>query len=81
MNDKELEKYFGKMIRSKRNEMKITQDQLAELVGISSTYLRGVEHGQHSITWKIWLNICVELQLDINDFIQKIKLDNEYLLH
>ena len=77
MSGKELERYFGKMIRSKRSEMKITQEQLAELVGISTTYLRGVEHGHHSISWKIWLNICIALQLDINEFIQKVQLDNE----
>lgn len=76
MNDKELEKYFGKTIRSKRNEKKITQEQLAELVGISATYLRSVEHGNHSITWKIWLNICKELQLDVNDFMDKVQIND-----
>ncbi len=72
MKDKELERYFGKAVRSKRREKSITQEQLAELVGISVTYLRGVEHGNHSITWKIWLNICKVLQLDIKDFIDKV---------
>ena len=72
MNDKELERYFGKAVRSKRREKRITQEQLAEIVGISSTYLRNVEHGNHSITWKIWLNICKTLQLDIKDFLDKI---------
>ncbi|MDE7229528.1 MAG: helix-turn-helix domain-containing protein [Oscillospiraceae bacterium] len=72
MKDKELERYFGKAIRDKRLEKKITQEQLSELVGISVTYLRSVEHGSHSITWKIWLNICKVLQLDIKDFIDKV---------
>lgn len=79
MNDKELERSFGKMIRSKRNEKKITQEQLAELVGISATYLRSVERGDHSISWKIWLALCKTLQLDINEITDKIHLNKDIL--
>ena len=75
MNDKELEKLFGRMIRQKRNEMKLTQEQLAEVVGISATYLRGVEHGNHSISWKIWLALCKTLQLDIKEITDKIHIN------
>ncbi|MDE7229522.1 MAG: helix-turn-helix domain-containing protein [Oscillospiraceae bacterium] len=71
MNSKEPEKYFGKLIRSKRKEKRITQERLAELVGISTTYLRSVECGKHSVTWKIWLKICLALQLDIDDIMKK----------
>lgn len=78
MNDKELEKLFGRMIRQKRNEMKLTQEQLAEVVGISATYLRGVEHGNHSITWKIWLTLCKTLQLDINEIMNKVLINNDH---
>ena len=77
MNIKELKKYFGKLIRSKRHEQKITQKQLAKLVGISATYLRGVEHGNHSITWKIWLSICKVLNLDIHEIMDKIPTDKD----
>lgn len=77
MNNKELEKYFGKQIRNKRKEKKITQEQLAELVGISTTYLRSVEHGKYSITWKLWLKICIALQLDINEIADKVKSDTD----
>lgn len=79
MNNKELEKYFGKMIRSKRRELKITQEQLAELVGISTTYLRSVEQGNHSIAWGTWLNICLALQININDFVDKVRINYNYL--
>ena len=80
MKNKELEEYFGKLMRDRRKEKKITQEQLAELVGISTTYLRETEHGNHSITWKIWLKICMALQIDVNDLIEKVQLNNEYLL-
>lgn len=79
MNSKEPEKYFGKLIHSKRKEKKITQEQLAEFVDISTTYLRNVEHGKHSVTWKIWLRICIVLQLDINDIMKKVQNDNDYI--
>lgn len=71
MKSKEPEKYFGNLIRGKRKEKSITQERLAELVGISTTYLRNVEHGKHSVTWKIWLKICMALHLDINDIMEK----------
>ena len=77
MNSKELERSFGKMIRSKRNEKKITQEQLAELVGISATYLRSVERGDHSISWKIWLSLCKTLQLDIKEITDKIQINKD----
>lgn len=79
MSSKELEKYFGKLISSKRKEKNMTQEQLAELVGISATYLRGVEYGKHSITWLIWLKICKVLHLDIDDIMEKIQIDNDYI--
>ena len=79
MNCMELEKYFGSLIRKKRNEQKITQEQLAELVGISTTYLRGVEHGEHSVNWKSCLNICMALQLDINEIMNKVKAYNDQI--
>lgn len=77
MNSKELEKYFGKLICSKRKEKYMTQKQLAELVGISVTYLRGIEYGKHYITWKIWLKLCKALHLDINDIMEKIQIDSD----
>lgn len=72
MTDNRLEKYFGSIVRSRRREKGITQEQLAELVGISVTYLRGVEHGNHSVTWKIWLDLCKELQLNVDDFLNRV---------
>lgn len=77
MENKDPEKHFGQMIRIKRNERKITQEQLAELVGISTTYLRGVEHGEHLLTWKIWLRLCLVLHLNIEEIIDIIQIDND----
>ncbi|MDE7229306.1 MAG: helix-turn-helix transcriptional regulator [Oscillospiraceae bacterium] len=79
MNSKELEKYFGKLILDKRKEKNITQEQLAELVGISVTYLRSIEYGKYSATWKIWLKICKVLHLDINEIMNEVQIDNDYI--
>ena len=79
MNSKELEKYFGRLIRSKRGEKNMTQEQLAELVGISPAYLRDVENGKYSVTWEIWLKICMTLQLDINDIMNEVQIDNDHI--
>ena len=72
MNEKEIEKYFGKLVRSKREEKKITQEHLAELVGISPTYLQEIERGTYTISWIIWLRICKVLDMDIKDAMKKL---------
>ena len=79
MDSRKLEIYFGKTVCSKRKENKITQEQLAELVGISTTYLRCVEHGKNSISWKLWLRICVVLQIDVKELMDKILDDDDYM--
>lgn len=37
--------YFGEIIRSRRKELKMSQDQLAELVGKKRPYISRVENG------------------------------------
>ena len=72
MDDKELEKYFGGMVRSNRNRKNLTEEQLAGRAGISVNYLRGIERGEYSISWDIWLRICKILDLSVRDFMQRV---------
>lgn len=43
--DEAFSYYFGEIIRSRRKELKMSQDQLAELVGKKRPYISRVENG------------------------------------
>ena len=59
-------KAFGAMMRQSRTSRRIPQEKLAEIVGISVTYCREIEHGKYTPTWMIWLKICKLLEIDID---------------
>lgn len=49
--------------------MALTQEKLAELVGVSTVYYRELEHGTHDTTWVIWLKICLVLHIDFSQIV------------
>ena len=68
-------KVFGAMMRQSRTSRKIPQERLAEIVGISVTYCREIEHGKYTPTWIIWLKICKLLEIDIDKLYELYVLD------
>ena len=58
-------KAFGALMRQSRTNRRMPQERLAEIVGISVTYCREIEHGKYTPTWIIWLKICKLLEIDI----------------
>lgn len=67
---KELCMRFGAIVSSKRRQLRLTREKLAELVDISVVYCRNIELGKHCINWVIWAKLCVVLELDINSVIE-----------
>lgn len=43
-------KALGKRIRTERQQLNYTQEQLAELIGVSSTYVGFIERGERAVT-------------------------------
>ena len=66
MNNNAAAKGFGEIMRKSRTGRRIPQERLAEIVGISVTYCREIEHGKYMPTWVIWLKICKLLDIDID---------------
>lgn len=58
-------KTMGTYLKASRIELKLTQEQVAEHVGISVTYLRKIEKGSSSASWHLWLQIIYYLKLDL----------------
>lgn len=65
MATRELDKTFGRCVKHKREQMKISQEKLAELVGISTVHCRNIEKGKNRTSWVIYMKICIILNIDI----------------
>lgn len=63
---KELDIQFGRIVKQKRKQMKITQERLSELAGISTAFCRNIELGLNRANWITWVKICTVLKIDMN---------------
>jgi transcriptional regulator with XRE-family HTH domain len=59
--------YVGKAIRERRIELKLSQQSVANKVGISRGAYSQYETGKNTITMEIWFKIAEVLELDPND--------------
>lgn len=66
----ELDKAFGRLAKGKREQMKITQEKLSELVGISVVQCRNIEMGKTRSNWVTVAKICLVLELDVSQIIE-----------
>lgn len=62
----ELDRSFGELARLKRDSMGITQERLAELVGLSVVQYRNIEKGKTRSNWVTIAKICLILKLDVS---------------
>lgn len=64
---RKIQAEFGELIRTKRKQKKLTQEELSEIVGITDVYLRDLERGSYTATWVICLKLCTVLDIDLRD--------------
>ena len=69
--ERKIQTEFGEMIKTKRKQKKLTQEELSELAGITDVYLRDLERGSYTATWVICLRICTALDIDLKDIQKK----------
>jgi len=62
-------KRFGEFIRNGRIRKKLSQQELADHLGMNQSYLSRIEQGARSIDFELAVKICAFLTLDLNDFI------------
>ncbi|WP_273401718.1 helix-turn-helix domain-containing protein [Traorella massiliensis] len=74
-------KLIGKRIKQKRNEKRITQEQLASDLSLSTFYISKIENGKSTPTLETLAEIAKYLELDLAYLITGTsKLENEYYL-
>lgn len=69
MNKNELLKKFGKNVKIERIKKDLTQEQLAELVGVSQNYVACIEIGKQNMSLGKILELANFLNVDIHDLL------------
>lgn len=76
-------KSLGKRIRTERQQLRLTQEQLAELIGVSSTYIGLVERGERAVTLEKLIRIANVLHVSVDYLLSdsaKSSADNNFIL-
>ena len=64
---------FGRTIRSARENKGMLQAHVAEELGVSRSYYAMIENGDREIYFTLALNICKVLEVDMIEFMKKLK--------
>ena len=64
---------IGKRIRQRRHEMKLTQEALAELVGISASFVGHIERGEKPASTQTFSRLCAVMDASLDYFISGIQ--------
>ena len=62
-HEKALAYYYGEILKDRRKELKITQQQLANRVGKDRSYIAYIEQGKTDMQLSTFLNITSALDL------------------
>ena len=68
---------IGKFIAELRKEQNLTQEQLAEKLGVTSKSISRWENGKTMPDYSILKDLCQELQISINEFFIGEKINNK----
>lgn len=64
---------FGTFVREAREKQGLFQADVAERIGVSRSYYTFIEAGKREIYFSLAINICRVLNLDMNDFMKRLK--------
>jgi len=64
-----LPKSLGKKVQRKRKELGLTQEQLAEKVGISLAYMGFIEQGRYAPSLEVLDRIARALRVKMNELL------------
>lgn len=69
MNKEILLKKFGKNVKIERVKKDLTQEQLAEVMGVSQNYVASIEGGKENMSLGKILELSKALDVDIEDLL------------
>ncbi len=62
-----IEYRFGKVIRRRRRELDLSQEQLAERSGLHRNYISGIENGECNPSLKNIVRLAAALEISVSD--------------
>ena len=71
LNVEEIHMAFGEYIKKAREKNKMTQQELADKVGLSQSYIGRIESGLRKIDLGIAIKLCDAVGMDVRDFAHK----------
>lgn len=69
MNKETLLKRFGKNVKIERIKQDLTQEQFAEIMGVSHAYLASIERGKENMSLAKVLELAQFLNVDIENLL------------
>lgn len=69
MNKEILLKKFGKNVKIERVKKDLTQEKLAEVMGVSQNYVASIEGGKENMSLGKILELSKALEIDIEDLL------------
>lgn len=70
MNKNELLKHFGKNVKIERIKKDLTQEKLAEIMGVDQNYVSRIENGKQNMSLGKVLELANYLNTDINNLLK-----------
>ena len=61
---KDIQIAFGERLRKIRTQLKLTQKDMAELIGVSKSYFSEMEKGKNGPGYEILYNLCTNYQIN-----------------
>lgn len=66
-----LKKRIGSRIRSRRNEIRMSQEELAFKAELTTTYVSQIEGGKRNPSLEALFRLCVALQTDLSELFRQ----------
>ena len=73
------EKLIGSRIKSLQKENKMSQEELANKLGISRSYFSKIENGQRDLSIEIMQKLCKVFNMSMDEFLETIEEKDNYL--
>ncbi|HVI40990.1 MAG TPA: helix-turn-helix transcriptional regulator [Anaerovoracaceae bacterium] len=74
-------KALGAAIKAARSENKITQEQLAEMIGVAPSHVKQIESGKRNPSVEVLYKLAHTLNFSVDDVFFPDRKDNQELLY
>ncbi|WP_431803295.1 helix-turn-helix domain-containing protein [Halobacillus andaensis] len=74
----QAQKEFGRQVAALRNEIDITQEELAFRVGVDATYISLIERGEANPTLKVMIKLAFTQTFPPKAFFSTIEVPEDY---